>query len=164
MKVLKQGIKTTSLSFKNNIKKKEMKRLLPALIFMTVLITSCKNTKSNKIEVIKLVETSQSWDGKKLPNYNEGKPKVTILKITIPPKTKLKNHKHPEINAGVLLKGNLTVISEHNDTLKLKAGDPIVEIVNTWHYGENTGTEPAEIIVFYAGVEDTPITILKTDL
>ena len=86
---------------------------------------------------------------------------MTILKITIPPKTRLEVHKHLEINAGVLLKGNLTVISESNDTLHLKAGDPIVELVNTWHYGKNEGTEPAEIIVFYAGVEGTPITVIK---
>jgi hypothetical protein len=55
------------------------------------------------------------------------------------------------------------VISETNDTLHLKAGEPIVEIVNAWHYGENEGNEPAEIIVFYAGVENTPITILKDE-
>ena len=80
----------------------------------------------------------------------------------IPPKTKLNWHKHPVINAGVLLKGELTVISKANDTLHQKAGEPIVEIVNGWHYGENKGNEPAEIIVFYAGVENTPITVLKT--
>ena len=70
-------------------------------------------------------------------------------------------HKHPEINAGVLLKGKLRVISKENDTLMLKAGEPIVELVNVWHYGENPGTVPAEIIVFYAGVKGTPITIIK---
>jgi quercetin dioxygenase-like cupin family protein len=124
-------------------------------------LTSCNKTADNKIEIVSLIETSTSWDGTKLTEYLKGTPKVTVLKITIPPKTKLKMHKHLEINAGVLLKGSLRVISEGNDTLNLKAGDPIVELVNTWHYGENLGTEPAEIIVFYAGVEGTPITVLK---
>ncbi|MDB4752438.1 cupin domain-containing protein, partial [Winogradskyella sp.] len=99
--------------------------------------------------------------GKLLPKYLDGNPEITILKIIIPPKAKLPLHKHPEINAGVLLKGKLRVISKENDTLMLKAGEPIVELVNVWHYGENPGTVPAEIIVFYAGVKGTPITIIK---
>lgn len=140
-----------------------MKKLIAILCFAPIVLLSCKSEKNEKIEVIKLVETSKSWNGASLPNYLEGTPKVTILKITIPPKTKLETHKHSEINAGVLLKGELTVISESNDTLHLKAGDPIVELVNTWHYGENEGTEPAEIIVFYAGIEGTPITTIKGD-
>ena len=138
-----------------------MKNLLFPIFFISLLLTSCFKNENNKIEVVTLVETTKSWNGAKLPNYLEGTPKVTVLKITIPPKTKLETHKHNEINAGVLLKGNLTVVSENNDTLFLKQGDPIVELVNTWHYGINEGNEPAEIIVFYAGIEDTPITELK---
>lgn len=30
-----------------------------------------------------------------------------------------------------------------------------------WHYGANHGTEPVELIAFYAGVKGTPITILQ---
>ncbi|MGB5461102.1 MAG: cupin domain-containing protein, partial [Eudoraea sp.] len=107
------------------------------------------------------VKTTESWNGVPLPKYLDGNPEITILKMIIPPKTKLPLHKHPEINAGVVLKGELTVISETNDTLYFKAGEPIVELVNTWHFGRNDGTEPVEIIVFYAGVKGTPITILK---
>ena len=112
-------------------------------------------------KVITLAKTTKSWNGEPLPKYLDGNPEVTILKIIVPPKTKLQLHQHPEINAGVLLKGELTVISETNDILYLKAGEPIVELVNTFHYGRNDGKEPAEIIVFYAGVKETPITILK---
>lgn len=137
-----------------------IKPLIP-LFFIILGFISCNRTAVDKIEVTTLVETTNSWNGTKLPNYLEGSPKITVLKIVIPPKAKLEVHKHLEINAGVLLKGTLTVISEQNDTLHLKAGDPIVELVNTWHYGENEGKVPAEIIVFYAGVEGTPITVLK---
>ena len=34
-----------------------------------------------------------------------------------------------------------------------------MEVVHTWHYGINDGDGPAEIIVFYAGEKDTPITV-----
>lgn len=70
-------------------------------------------------------------------------------------------HKHPVIKAGVLLRGELTVISEAGDTLQMTAGDVIAEMVNQWHHGENNGTEPAEILVFYSGNVDKPITVLR---
>jgi quercetin dioxygenase-like cupin family protein len=70
-------------------------------------------------------------------------------------------HKHPVINAGVLIKGNLTVTTESGRILELKAGDPIIEVVETWHYGQNKGDQPAEIIVFYAGAKEEPVTIIK---
>ncbi len=65
------------------------------------------------------------------------------------------------INAGVLLRGQLTVVTETGETLHLKVGDPIVELVDKWHYGSNDGENPTEIIVFYAGVRDMPSTVKK---
>jgi len=112
-----------------------------------------------KIEAVTLIEASKSWNGDDLPQYPSGKPKITILKITVPPYSKLSIHKHLVINAGILTKGELTVVDEQNNTLHLKAGDALVELVNTCHFGENNGDLPAEIIVFYAGTEDLPITI-----
>jgi quercetin dioxygenase-like cupin family protein len=111
--------------------------------------------------VITLAETSKSWNGNDLPNYPTEKPKITVLKITIPPHAKLSVHKHLVINAGVLIKGELTVVDEQKNALQLKAGDALVELVNTYHYGENKGNTPAEIIVFYAGAEGVPITVVK---
>ena len=108
-----------------------------------------------------LAKTGKSWNGTELPNYATGKPEITILRIQIPPKTQLPFHTHPVINAGVLLKGELTVITKKGEVLHLKAGDPVVEVVNQWHYGINEGDETAEIIVFYAGVQNSPITINK---
>ncbi len=113
----------------------------------------------DKIESLTLIETTKSWNGKALPQYPKGKPKVTILKITIPPHSRLNIHKHPVINAGVLTKGELTVVDEENNTLQLKAGDALVELVNSCHFGENNGDSPAEIIVFYAGTDALPITV-----
>ncbi|TQV87951.1 cupin domain-containing protein [Aliikangiella coralliicola] len=119
-----------------------------------------KNNQETQVE--QLAKSQSSWTGDKLPHYEQGQPEVTILKITIPAGTKLPLHKHSVINAGVLLKGKLTVVSDEGKTLHMKAGDPIVELVNKWHYGINEGKEPAEIIVFYAGVEGVPITTKKS--
>jgi quercetin dioxygenase-like cupin family protein len=75
----------------------------------------------------------------------------------------LARHKHPVINAGVLLKGELTVQAESGKTLHLKTGESLVEVVDTWHYGKNEGAESAEIIVFYAGTDGAPITVHESD-
>ena len=111
--------------------------------------------------VKELVKTTRSWDGKVLPPYPQGQPEVTILRISIPAGTRLDTHSHPVINAGVLISGQLTVVTTDGKTLHLKAGDPIVEVVNTLHYGINQGEVPAELVVFYAGTIGTPITVVE---
>ncbi len=111
------------------------------------------------VHVETLSKTGSSWDGNLLPDYPEGNPEITILRISIPPGAVLPLHRHPVINGGVLLRGELTVITESGRTLCLKAGEAIIEVVSTWHYGKNDGSETAEIIVFYAGVRGEPITV-----
>ncbi len=136
-----------------------MKKIFYGIALILLLVDSgfAKDVKNVKVDV--LAKTGLSWNGEALPFYPSGKPEITILKIEIPPGTKLPRHEHPVINAGVLLKGELTVITDGKKTLHLKAGDSIVEVVNTWHYGINEGSLPAEIIVFYAGVDSAPITV-----
>lgn len=118
-------------------------------------------TASKPIEVETLLKTTQSWDGQVLPAYSEGQPEVTILRITIAPGTALPEHKHPFMNAGVLLSGQLIVKTESGQSIQLEAGDSLSEVVDTWHYGRNNGDTLAEILVVYAGIEGQPVTVLK---
>lgn len=106
-----------------------------------------------------LAESYLSWNGDSLPAYPSGKPKISIVKVTIPPHSELPHHYHPVINAGVLLKGQLTVVDVHGNILEMKAGDPIIELVNKIHFGRNNGDEAAEILVFYAGAEGLEIVV-----
>ncbi len=138
-----------------------MKKLFCGICLTLLLSTSIWAQNANNVKVDVLIKTSSSWDGSNLPAYKKGKPEITILRITIPPGVQLPLHKHPVINAGVLLKGELTVITEDHKKLHMKAGDSIVEVVNKWHYGKNEGNKPAEILVFYAGIQGTPITVKK---
>jgi len=138
-----------------------MKKFLGGICLILLLTSNVWAQDVNTVKVDVLAKTSKSWDGRDLPNYAKGKPEITILRIKIPPKVQLPLHEHPVINAGVLLKGELTVVTKDKETLHLKAGDSIVEVIDKWHYGKNEGNEPAEIIVFYAGVQDTPISIKK---
>ena len=137
-----------------------MKNYFLAFFLFFILVENVSARDCPQIDVQELVKTTMSWDGQTLPAYPEGQPEVTILHITIPPGATLHRHKHPVINAGVLIQGELTVVTEEDEILHLKAGEAIVEVMDKWHYGINPGEEPAEIIVFYAGVEGLPVSVL----
>jgi quercetin dioxygenase-like cupin family protein len=133
-----------------------------AILSVLVLIQfSCATEEANhaSVSVKELVRSSKSWDAKLLVPYPQGQPEITILKITIPAGARLETHSHPVINAGVLVSGQLTVKTTDGKVLRLKAGDPIVEVVNTLHYGINEGTVPAEIVVFYTGIVGQAVTV-----
>ncbi len=138
-----------------------MKNIINGVFLALLLLNNASAKEENKTNVQVLIKSTKSWDGVNLPNYANGKPEISILKIVIPPGAELPLHKHLVINAGVLLTGELTVEAEGGATLHMKAGDTIIELVNKWHYGKNEGNVPAEIIVFYAGIQGEPLSIEK---
>lgn len=129
-----------------------------ALVFLMPLLVF---SNESEVEFITLLKSSKSWDGSKLTSYGEGEPEVTILKVIVPPGKNVETHKHPVINAAILLRGEITVYAVTGEKIVLKAGDPIVELVDKWHYGLNSGDGTAEILVFYAGIKDKPLSIKK---
>lgn len=138
-----------------------MKNQLKTIYVVCLFLVSCQYDNSKKTEFTTLLETSKSWNGDTLPNYPVGQPNITILKAIIPAHSTLDMHKHIVINAAVLLDGELTVVTEMNDSLQVKAGDAFAEVVNTWHYGINNSAKPVELIIFYAGIEGGTNTVLK---
>ncbi|WP_394200545.1 cupin domain-containing protein [Shewanella waksmanii] len=107
-----------------------------------------------------LIKSTKSWDGQPLPAQHILQPEVTIKEIIIAPGERLPLHIHPVINAGILASGVLTVHS--GDKVKqMVAGDPLIELVNTEHYGQNNGDEPAKIIVFYIAEKGADLTVLS---
>jgi quercetin dioxygenase-like cupin family protein len=143
------------------LKGSRVKSLLCGIVLVAVLPASGQAQDSAKVEVAQLVKASSSWDSSALPAYGKGKPEVTILRVTIPPGARLPPHKHPVINAGVVLSGELTVETDEGKTLRVGAGKAFVEVVDRWHYGRNDGDVPVVIVAFYAGTVGTPISVTK---
>ena len=144
----------------------------PYLLFLPIILSAlfgsgCATTDHKDhgtgVKVEKLAESDSSWDGAKLPAYPTEAPQISVVKVTIPPHSKLKWHKHPSMNAGYMISGEIIVTSEDGQTRVVKAGEGLIETVNTWHYGRNDGDVPAEIVVVYSGVKDRPLAILKED-
>ena len=135
------------------------------LVAACLLVSACTSAPvSNSADPVSsevLVKSTRSWNGSVLPAYPQGQPEVRVLKITVQPGVALQWHRHPVINAGFVLQGQLTVETEAGDEITISTGDTLVEVVNQWHRGRNSGDIPLEIIVFYAGIEGVPVTELQ---
>ena len=118
-----------------------------------------KTDSSPKVKITELVRTSQSWDGVALPDYLQGKPEIVGMKYEIPAGQKLGMHYHPVMNFGILVRGELTIISEDGLEKVVHEGETIVEMVGTVHHGENRGTEPVVLYMFYLSQKDMPLSV-----
>lgn len=113
----------------------------------------------SKITTKILAQSSTAWNGSALPAYPAGAPYVTILRICFAPGAVTDEHFHSIINCGVVVSGELTVVNADGTERTFCAGEAIIETVGTVHHGENRGSEPVELIMFYAGTEDSHLSI-----
>lgn len=136
-----------------------MMRKFIQYLFLSVCVLTSSGAYAASSETV--IQTDTHWNKQAIKPINIEHPQITMLRITIPAGEKLSMHKHPVLNIGYLTKGELTVRSEDGNVLVLKPGDPIVELVDVWHYGESTGSEDAEIVVTYVGDKDDSLSIVK---
>ena len=53
------------------------------------------------------------------------------------------------------------MLSFNQTYVRISKGKCLSELINTYHYGENKGKKPVELIVFYIGEKDAPLAIQK---
>ena len=117
-----------------------------------------------QVQSTELTRTSQSWDGVELPDYLQGRPEVVAIKYEIPAGQKLGWHHHPVMNHGILVQGELTIISEDGTEKVVHEGEAVVEMVGTVHHGENRGTKPVVLYMFYLSQEGLPLSVQHPDI
>jgi quercetin dioxygenase-like cupin family protein len=142
-----------------------------ALICCTMaFMTGCKKTNAqekNFAQVVKseeLIRTSQSWDGVELPDYLQGRPELVAVKYEFPAGQKLGWHHHPVMNYGILVQGELTIIGLDGKEKVVHEGEAVVEMVNTIHHGENRGTKPVILYMFYLSQKDLPLAVQHPEI
>lgn len=136
--------------------------IIASTLFYTGALVSCNaesNDKYTKVESIELLRTSQSWNGDKLPNYPQGEPELVAVKYIIPPGEKLGWHHHVAMNHGVMVQGEITIIGLDGKIGVIREGEVVVEMVDAIHHGENRGTEPAILYMFYISQKDMPLSV-----
>ena len=116
------------------------------------------------LETRELIRTSQSWDGAELPDYLKGRPEVVAVKYEIPAGQKLGWHQHPVMNHGILVQGELTIVSLDGKEKVVHEGEVVVEMVGTIHHGENRGSKPVILYMFYLSQEGMPLSVQHPEI
>ena len=116
------------------------------------------------VQTTEIVRTSQSWDGVDLPDYLVGKPEIVGIKYEIPAGEKLGWHDHPVMNFGIMVEGELTIVSIDGKEKTVCAGEAVVEMVGTIHHGENRGTKPVVLYMFYLSQEGLPLSVQHPEI
>ncbi len=134
------------------------------------VVTACKEANAqsdnpvNSVQSTELIRTSQSWDGVELPDYLEGRPELVAVKYEFPAGQKLGWHHHPVMNYGILVQGELTIIGQDGKEKTVHEGEAVVEMVNTIHHGENRGTKPVILYMFYLSQKDLPLAVQHPEI
>ena len=136
---------------------------------VSVSLTSCEeanadNTVKPQVVSTELIRTSQSWDGVELPDYLQGRPELVAVKYEFPAGQKLGWHHHPVMNYGILVQGELTIIGQDGKEKTVHEGEAVVEMVNTIHHGENRGTKPVILYMFYLSQKDLPLAVQHPEI
>lgn len=105
-----------------------------------------------------ILQATTSWDGGEI-SYPEGQAEITSVILRINEGDKPPFHCHPVPTMGYALKGVVEVETREGKKVVVKAGEPLVEVMRTVHRGVAL-EGPAEIVVFYAGAEGVPVTVL----
>ena len=141
------------MSFRDRYRRLEVTALVAGLLVCTAACAAV----TTSVSVETLLKAGASWDGTPYERYPDAAPELTVLKITIPPRTALPWHRHPMPNAAYVVSGELLVEKwDGGQTIRLVAGDVLPEMVNGVHRGV-TGDAPVVLIVFYAGVRGLPV-------
>ena len=111
------------------------------------------------VKTTELIRTTKSWDGRELPDYLQGQPELVAMKYEIPAGQKLAWHHHPVMNHGILVQGELTIVSEDGTEKVVNEGEAVVEMVGTVHHGENRGTKPVILYMFYLSQPGMPLSV-----
>ena len=122
------------------------------------------NPQAASVKSTELIRTGKSWDGAALPDFLQGRPELVAVKYEFPAGKKLGWHHHPVMNYGILVQGELTVISQDGKEKTVHEGEAVVEMVNTIHHGENRGSEPAVLYMFYLSQEGLPLSVQHPEI
>lgn len=129
-------------------------------IVLCLSLSACASTHTaEKITSTQLLQTTTTWDGKAVTYPTDAKAQVTALMIEIPVNGETGWHRHPVPSFAMIVDGTLDVMLKDGSVNYLKAGDPLVEVVDTAHNGRNTGNVPVKIMVFYTGTVNSILTI-----
>ena len=103
-----------------------------------------------------LLHTRETILGEPIVYPADAPAEVTIAIVTLEPGASTGWHRHAVPLAAYMLAGELTVTYEGHGERIYRAGDALVEAMETPHDGHNRGTETVRILAVFAGAEGVP--------
>ena len=116
------------------------------------------------IQTTELLRAQHSWDGVALPDYPAGHPELSVSQLFFPAGAKTGWHHHNVINYGIVAQGNLTIVCQDGNERTFHEGEVLVEVVGTIHRGENRGTKPVILNMFYVSAPGIDVTVQHPEI
>ena len=108
-----------------------------------------------------LAKSTFTANGDKIEYPSTDRAEVTAMTVEVAPGAETGWHKHKVPVYAYMLSGELEVAIEPDKIITYREGDPIIEVVNSFHNGRNKGTKPARLVVFYLGIQGEPLVFRK---
>lgn len=125
-----------------------MKHFAMAALLMTAPVLAAPQSTT-------LLNTDKTVTGQTIVSPEH--PTVIALMVTFMPGDRTVEHTHPWPHYGYVLEGTLTIVNkETGKSFDLKAGEFLVEMQNTVHYGENRGKVPVRMLIVDSVPAGTP--------
>jgi quercetin dioxygenase-like cupin family protein len=117
------------------------------MLFTALAAASGEEVPSKQVTISAILSTTVTAAGQPIV-LPSGPVRLIASMYEIAPGVSLPVHEHPYPRYGYVLAGDLTVTDKVSGTqTTYKAGDFIVEMVDRWHFGQNTGTAPVRLLV-----------------
>ena len=132
------------------------------LFLITLLaphLSAQESVYNKSVQSITILKTDTTTLGQFISVYFSHPSVITGLKVILPPGTETGWHKHTVPGFAYILKGTLTVETKSGRNFEFKEGQSFAEVINIWHNGKNNGKDTVELIAYFVGEKDKPITI-----
>lgn len=103
-----------------------------------------------------LKKSSVTGNGQKIVYPVTDKAEVTAIRVELAEGAETGWHSHPVPVYAYVLNGELDVELDGGQVVSYRAGDAIIEVLNTLHNGRNRGPDTVRLAVFYTGIEGAP--------
>ena len=134
-------------------------RLAAALLLAA--LPALAHAQAEPVTVTPILTTTDTDSGQPLA-LPASDAQVTVSHFEVAPGARLPVHKHPFQRMGYILSGSLVVANEEiGEETTYDAGEVVMEVVDTWHYGRNDGTTPVELLVIDLAPEGQSNTVLR---
>ena len=138
-----------------------MRALIATILLVSATAAAGDQAGLKPIVTSEIVSTTVTAAGQPIV-LPTGAVRLIATRYEIAPGAALPVHKHPYPRYAYVLAGNLKVTeADTGASQAYKAGDVIVEMVDRWHSGQNTGSDPVSLVVIDQVPEGSTNTVLR---